>query len=90
MATNFDISKVPADTLKGPATWSQIRALSYRLMGTKEGKPNYEFAKQIQGCLYHLSKNDKFSFKQANKMFNNKKLPVVYRNAIRDYSAQAD
>ena len=43
MTEKFDISKVPAGTLAGPATWSQINALSYRLCGTKGGKPNFRF-----------------------------------------------
>jgi hypothetical protein len=86
MTEKFDISKVPAGTLAGPATWSQINALSYRLCGTKGGKPNFRFAKQIQGVLYNHAKNGSFSFKQANVMFKNKKLPAKYRNAITAYT----
>ena len=86
MTEKFDISKVPSATLGGPATWSQINALSYRLCGTKGGKPNFRFAKQIQGVLYNHAKNGTFSFKQANVMFKNKKLPAKYRNAINAYT----
>ena len=86
MTEKFDISNVPQGTLAGPATWGQIRALSYRLCGTKGGKPDFRFAKQIQGVLYNHAKNGTFSFKQANVMFKNKKLPAKYRNAINAYT----
>ena len=86
MADNFDLSKVPQATLDGPATWSQIRALSFRLCGSKGGKPNFRFAKQIQGVLYHDAKEGSFTFKQANVMFKNKRLPTKYRNAIQAYT----
>jgi hypothetical protein len=86
MTEKFDISKVPQATLDGPATWPQIEGLSYRLCGTKGGKPNFRFAKQIQGVLYNHAKNGNFSFKQANVMFKNKKLPTKYRNAITAYT----
>ena len=86
MAENFEFKNVPQATLDGPATWGQIRALSYRLCGSQGGKPNFRFAKQIQGVLYNHAKNGSFSFKQANVMFKNKKLPTKYRNAIKAYT----
>jgi len=89
MNKTFDISQVPAETRKGPATWGQIRALGFRLAGSKGGKPNYKVAKQIQGCLYNEAKEGRFSFDQASKLFDKKTLPVKYRNMIRDYIAQS-
>jgi len=89
MDKTFDISQVPAETRKGTATWGQIRALGYRLAGSKGGKPNYRFAKQIQGCLYNEAKEGRLTFDQASKLFDKKTLPVKYRNMIQDYVAKS-
>jgi len=89
MTETFDINKVPAETRKGPATWQQIRGLGFRLSGSTGGKPNYKFAKQIQGCLYNEAKEGRLSFDQASKLFDKKTLPAKYRTKIQDYVAQS-
>ena len=90
MKNTFDISKFSAEDLKRPATYGQITALSYRLCGSKGGKLNYQFATQIRGCLYNNSKAGKFTFGDANKLFDKKKLPVKFQREIRAYLAHAD
>lgn len=89
MTETFDINQVPAATRKGPATWGQIRALSFRLCGSIGGKPNYRVSKQIQGCLWNETKEGRFTFDQASKLFDKKSLPAKYRNKIQDYVAQS-
>jgi len=67
MTETFDINQVPAATRKGPATWGQIRALSFRLCGSIGGKPNTEYlskSKAVSGM--RLRKDDLLSIKLAS------------------------
>ena len=53
--TTFDISKVSPEVLEGPATWNQIKGISYHFGKTGfslKGKVDREKQAQITGCLY--------------------------------------
>tara|TARA_R100000951_G_scaffold107120_1_gene102205 strand:+ start:1130 stop:1525 length:396 start_codon:yes stop_codon:yes gene_type:complete len=90
MATTFDIKKVPEATRKGPATWNQIRGLSFKFASKTNGNTNYREAKQIQGCLYNEKKEGRLTYSQAHTLFSKKTLPAKYRTSIQDYVAQQD
>ena len=45
-------------------------------------KMNWRLQKQIQGCLYGLAKEKRFTFKKANELFTKKVLPKAYFDKI--------
>ena len=89
MNTTFDISKIDTERQGAPASYGQIKAISYKFSKLKSGKSNYRLQKQIQGCLYGFAKEGKFSFKEAHTMLSEKKsLPKKYSDAIALYLSE--
>tara|TARA_R100000951_G_scaffold47924_1_gene40836 strand:+ start:989 stop:1258 length:270 start_codon:yes stop_codon:yes gene_type:complete len=84
MENTFDINSFDKEQLSSPATFKQCRALSYKFAKTGD-KMNWKVHKQVQGCLYGLAKENKFSFKQANELFSKKTLPKKYKDEIALY-----
>ena len=66
MDTTFDINQVDKERLAEPASYGQIRAISYKFSKSKAGKINFRLQKQIQGCLYGFSKRNELSFQEAH------------------------
>ena len=88
--TTFDISKVSAEVLEGPATWNQIKGISYHFGKTGfslNGKLDRAKQAQIRGCLYSLVKQGKFTFQQAHKLRNSKTFSKTYKDMITTYLA---
>ena len=89
--TTFDISKVSAEVLEGPATWNQIKGISYHFGKTGfslNGKLDRAKLAQIRGCLYSLVKQGKFTFQQAHKLRNSKTFSKTYKDMITTYLAE--
>ena len=83
MDTTFDINQVDKERLAEPASYGQIRAISYKFSKSKAGKINFRLQKQIQGCLYGFSKRNELSFQEAHKLISTTKtLPKKYTDAI--------
>jgi|TARA_R110000744_G_scaffold37889_3_gene86650 hypothetical protein len=86
--STFDMAKVSAKTKKSGATWKQCKALGYHLAKkSSTGKPDWVDSSRITACLAKDAADGKFSFLQASKLFQAKKLPAKYRKAIADYVA---
>ena len=86
MDTTFDINQVDKERLAEPASYGQIRAISYKFSKSKAGKINFRLQKQIQGCLYGFSKRNELSFQEAHKLISTTKtLPKKYKDAITQY-----
>ena len=86
MDTTFDINQVDKERLAEPASYGQIRAISYKFSKSKAGKINFRLQKQIQGCLYGFSKRNDLSFQEAHKLISTTKtLPKKYKDAITQY-----
>ena len=89
--TTFDISKVSQEVLEGPATWNQIKGISYHFGKTGfslKGKLDRAKQAQIRGCLYSLQKQGNFTFQQAHKVRNAKTFPKTYKDMITTYLAE--
>jgi len=91
LSQTFDISKVSPEVLEGPATWNQIKGISYHFGKTGfslKGKVDRAKQAQIRGCLYSLVKQGKFTFQQAHKIRNAQTFSKTYRAMIDTYLAE--
>tara|TARA_R100001244_G_scaffold31989_1_gene30464 strand:+ start:69 stop:353 length:285 start_codon:yes stop_codon:yes gene_type:complete len=88
MDTTFDINKVDDERLNEPASYGQIRAISFKFSKNKPAKDKWAYQKQIVGCLYGFAKNGKLTFQEAHKLISTTKtLPKKYTDAIEQYLA---
>lgn len=85
MDTTFDITKIDEERLSQPATYNQVRALSFKFAKRKNGTMDWSLQKQLLGCLYGLIKANKLSFSQANTLFSKQTLPKVFKDMIAAY-----
>ena len=86
MDTTFDINNIDEERQGQPASYKQVRAISFKFSKLKAGKMNWQRQKRISGCLYSLVKENKLSFKQAHTMLSTtKKLPQKYETLISAY-----
>jgi hypothetical protein len=85
MDTTFDINKIDDDRLSQPATFNQVKALSYKFAKKDNGTMDWRLQKQLLGCLYGLIKDNKLSFNQAHGLFQKKTLPKVFKDMISAY-----
>ncbi len=86
--TTFNIGDYE-DKHKEPATWNQVRGLSFKFAKTAKGIDN-RLASQVRGCLWSQVKSGKLSFKQAHDLFQKKSLPKLYKEMIDAYLAEQE
>ena len=86
MENTFDINSFDKDRTSAPASFKQCQAIGYKF-AKKGDKMNWKLQKQIQGCLYSLSKDKKMTltFKKAHTLLQGKSLPKVYLDKIALY-----
>tara|TARA_R110002051_G_scaffold84560_2_gene149869 strand:- start:2152 stop:2433 length:282 start_codon:yes stop_codon:yes gene_type:complete len=86
MDTTFDITKIDEERLSQPASWKQVKAISFKFAKLQSGKINWQKQKRIYGCMYNLLKEGKLSFKEAHVLLSTTKtLPKKYEALINVY-----
>ena len=86
MDTTFDINNIDEERQGQPASYDQVKAISFKFSKLKSGKLNWQQQKRIAGCLWSLVKQNKLTFLQAHIMLSKtKKLPEKYETLITSY-----
>lgn len=86
MDTTFDITKIDEERLSQPATYNQVRAISFKFTKLKNGKINWQKQKRIYGCMYNLLKEGKLSFNEAHVLLSTSQtFPKKYEALINVY-----
>ena len=86
MDTTFDINSIDEERQGQPASYKQVRAISFKFSKLNSGKINWQRQKRIAGCLYSLVKQNKLTFMQGHTLLSKtKKLPEKYETLITSY-----
>jgi len=99
---DFDITKVRPETLAGPARPGQINKLSYEFAirlnssADRNDKKNIDWTdyRGIRATFWNFQKQGKFTFKNAQELFDNYilkgnyTLPEKYRNHLNSFMAE--
>lgn len=84
----YDATKVSEETLNGPATPGQCKALGFHFSKKANGKIDFTKRSRVSATLWSFSSKGKLSYKEASLLFEVKKLPKVYVDAIKAYLAK--
>lgn len=81
----YDIKKVSPETLEGPATPNQCKALALNFSKKANGKIDWAKRSRISACLNSQSKKGLLSYADASELFEKKRLPKKFQKLIDEY-----